>query len=221
MVAVRAILFLVCCLLGGIGVADAQTPGAPAVEATRPVAAGLSAKARLRPEGAQGAMVEVELVAALGRAWNAPEVRDLQAAFRIAAADKQPYLPRGEFDAYRQNRKLGIELTFSLADGVKVPLHGYPADTLVLSNIRFYGPGNRTHDAFTGELPFGLRFGDSKAALIARLGPPDSDATDIAPMRWDTARYALFAQLGDDGTLRRLALQVPVVRSDRAGFEER
>jgi hypothetical protein len=33
------------------------------------------------------------------------------------------------------------------------------------------------------------------------------------------ARYALYAQLGEDGGLTRLSLQVPYVASNRPGFE--
>jgi len=61
----------------------------------------------------------------------------------------------------------------------------------------------------------------SKADLIARLGPPDIDGSSVPPMRWDTARYALFAQLDDKGRLDRLSLQVPHIESDKKGFEAR
>lgn len=40
-------------------------------------------------------------------------------------------------------------------------------------------------------------------------------------MRWDTARYSLFAQLGEDDTLTRLSLQTPVVATTRPGFAEK
>jgi hypothetical protein len=84
----------------------------------------------------------------------------------------------------------------------------------------FLGANSRTHQPFAGDLPFGPRFGDSKAALIAKLGAPDLDGSHVPPMRWDTARYALYASLDSDG-LFQLSLQLPYVPSTRPGFEER
>jgi hypothetical protein len=162
--------------------------------------------------------MEIDVIAALGRTLGEPELRDLLAALRIEA---KPAVKRGDITAFLHNRKLGVELTFGYAEGLDVPLRDYPPDALVLRNIRFYGPGSSTHAAFTGDLPFGLRFGDTRAALIAKFGPPDADGANIPPLRWDTAGYALYAQLGEDGGLTRFALQVPYVASSRPGFEER
>jgi hypothetical protein len=162
--------------------------------------------------------MEINLIAALGRAWGEPELRDLVAAFRIAASAA---VKRGDLTAYLHNRTLGIELTFRYAEALDVPLREYPTGTLVLSNIRLYGPGSSSHATFNGDLPFGLRFGDTREVLIAKFAPPDADSTDIAPMRWDTARYALFARLDEAGRLDRLSLQLPVIATDRPGFEER
>ena len=160
--------------------------------------------------------MEIDVIAALGCTGGERALRDLLAALRIAG---KPVVKRGDITAFLQNRKLGVELTFGYAEGLDVPLRDYPPDALVLRNIRFYGPGHSTHAAFAGDLPFGLRFGDTRAALIAKFGPPDADGTDIPPMRWDTARYALYAQLDQNGRLMRLALQMPYVVSNRPGFE--
>jgi len=203
MIAARAIA-LICCLFA----CDVALPPVGGVSA-----APLSAKLRL--PGAD--RMEVDLIAALGRAWGEPELRDLLAALRI---EGKPVVKRGDVTTFLQNYQLGIELTFRYAEGLDVPLRAYPADALVLTNIRLYGPSSRSRAAFTGELPFGLRFGDSKEILIAKLGPPDLDGSHVPPMRWDTARYALFASVEDAG-LFRLSLQVPYVASRRPGFEER
>jgi len=162
--------------------------------------------------------MEIDVIAALGRTLGERELRDLLAALRI---EGEPAFKRGDFTAFLQNRTLGVELTFGYAEGLDVPQRDYPPDARVLRNIRFYGPGSRTHAAFAGDLPFGLRFGDTRAALIAKFGPPDADGANLPPMRWDTAHYALYAQLDDSGGLTRLALQVPYVASSRPGFEER
>jgi hypothetical protein len=137
---------------------------------------------------------------------------------------KPPVIPHDDINTYLHNRALGVELTFSDAVARDVPVLGVPADTAVLSNIRLYGPGHRTHQPFKSELPFGLRFGDSKAALVAKFGPPDlghvlPNKTPL--LRWDTARYAIFMLLDEAGRLMQLELQLPVVKTDRPGFEAR
>ena len=215
MIAARSIAYVACvsvCLaVAGADVRRTPAPHAPAVSA-----APLTPKVRL--PGAE--KMEINLIAALGRAWDEGELRDLVAAFRIKG---KPVVNRGDLTTYLQNRALGIDLTFRYAEVLDVRLRDDPPGTLVLSNIRLYGPGSSSYAAFNGDLPFGLRFGDSRAALIARFGPPDLDGAplDRTMMRWDTERYALFTQLDERGTLNRLSLQLPVVATNRPGFEER
>jgi hypothetical protein len=218
MIAARAIA-LISCVLACVALARAGERDAARIEVAQSAPSGLNGKARLRADGVHGGdAVDVDVIAALGRTWDEPELRDLLAAFRIEA---KPFGKRVDYTAFLQNRKRGIELTFKHAEWLDVRLREYPPDTLVLSNVRFYGPRSRTHDAFTGELPFGVRFGDSRETLIAKLGPANIGPNDLGVMRWDTARYALFATLDDDGTLFRLSLQTPYVASSRPGFEER
>jgi hypothetical protein len=164
--------------------------------------------------------MEIDPIAALGRAWGESELRDLLAAFRI---DGKPVFKRGDLTAFLHNRALGIELTFRVADALDVPPRDPPPGAFVLSSIRLYGPGSSTHAAFKGDLPFGLAFGDSKEAMIAKFGPPDRDGSPIdqTQMRWDTQRYALFTHRDTAGGLDQLSLQAPVVASDRPGFEGR
>jgi hypothetical protein len=161
---------------------------------------------------------KVELIPALGRRWGERELRDLLAAFRI---NKRPVTERGDATTFLQNYALGVELTFTYADPYEVMLPRVRPDKLMLSNIRLYGPGNRSHAEFKGDLPFGLRFGDSKEKLIATFGPPEVEVAFIPLMRWDTQRYALFVQLDKAGNLNQLSLQLPVVASNRPGFGQR
>jgi len=203
MIAIRAIAFVVC-VFACVAPASSQTRGT---------------KALVRFAGANAATVEVDVVAPLGRAFGEGELRDFLAAVRIESGE--PYVRRGDFTAYRQNKKLGVELTFTYADAMKVRLREYAPDALVLTNIRFYGPKSRTHAEFIGDLPFGLRFGDSLRMLTEKLGPPDARVSDLGVVRWDTRHYALFAVLDGDGTMIRFALQTPVVESRKPGFEAR
>ena len=159
-----------------------------------------------------------DILRALGQAWGEAEVRDLAAAFAI---EGMPVLGPDDLTCFLENHALGVELTFTVADALKVRLRDYPPGALVLHNIRFYGAGSRTHAVFTGVLPFGLRFGDTRSTLIEKLGPPDLEVEWLPSLRWDRARYALFVVLGDDGSVARVALQTPVVPSSKPGFEER
>jgi hypothetical protein len=164
--------------------------------------------------------MEIDPIAALGRAWGERELHELLAAFQIKG---KPAFKRDDLTAFLQNHALGIELTFRVADALDVPPRDPPPGPFVLSSIRFYGLGSSTHAAFKGDLPFGLAFGDSKEAMIAKFGPPDRDGSPIDPtqMRWDTQRYALFTHRDKAGGLAQLSLQVPVVASTRPGFEGR
>ncbi|HMK81484.1 MAG TPA: hypothetical protein VK438_17650 [Xanthobacteraceae bacterium] len=162
--------------------------------------------------------MEVDILAALGCYWGEAELRDFAAAFGIKGF---PALDPDDVTCFLQNGALGVELTFRAADALKVRLRDYPPGALVLHNIRFYGADSRTHAPFTGALPFGLRFGDTRPTLIEKLGLPDFEVADLGSLRWDRRRYALFVVLGDDGTAARVALQTPVVATDRPGFEER
>lgn len=209
--AARTIAWL-CCVCVGVVLAHAD---ARAQSAPIPTATAMPLTAKLRLPGPEA--VEVDLTAALGGAWGEPEVRKLVAAFGI---DGKPVLKRGDLTAFLHNRPLGVELTFRTADALDVPLRDYAPGALVLSNIRLYG-FKRSHAAFKGDLPFGLRFGDSKDSLITKFGPPDMDSTDIASMRWDTERYALYLRPHDAGRLDLFAIQLPFVASKRPGFEKR
>lgn len=115
--------------------------------------------------------MEIDVIAALGRIWGERALRDLIAALRIEA---KPAVKRGDFTAFLHNRKLGVELTFIDADRLDLRLRDYPPGALVLHNFRLYGPGHNSHASFAGDLPFGLRFGDTREALIAKFGPPDA-----------------------------------------------
>jgi hypothetical protein len=164
--------------------------------------------------------MEIDPIAALGRAWGERELHDLLTAFRI---EGKPVFKRDDLTAFLQNHVLGIELTFRLADALDVPPREPPPGAFVLSSIRLYGPGSSTHAAFKGDLPFGLAFGDSREAMIAKFGPPDREGTPIdqTQMRWDTQLYALFTHRDKAGGLDELSLQVPFVVSTRPGFEAR
>jgi hypothetical protein len=209
MIAVRTIASIVCLSLVVAG-GNYAVPWAP--QAAARSAIGWEPK------------MTIDLLAALGRAWGEEELRDLLAAFRIEGT---PVIKPDDRTGFLQNYGLGVELTFTHAESLDVPVRDHPPLAIVLDNIRLYGPGSRTHAAFKGDLPFGLAFGDTREMLIAKFGPPDVEGTNLASMhhmRWDTERYAMFLQLDKntkDGQLNLLSLQTPVVASSKPGFENR
>jgi hypothetical protein len=157
----------------------------------------------------------IDYIAALGLYRGEPALRAFLDALDIVA---EPVV-HDRYSGFLQNYARGIELTFKEPPLLDIPLRQYPADVPVLCNIRFYGTKTKTHAPFTGQLPFKLRFGDSRRALIEKIGAPDLDGTPVGPMlRWDTERYAVYAQFSDDDTMDRLSLQLPYVRSTRPPF---
>jgi len=153
--------------------------------------------------------MELDVLDALGRPWDDDALRAFVTTLQIAG---EPHLQGDDLTTFPQNLKLGVELTFTPAEELKVRQPDYPRGALALHNIRFYGAGSSTHAPFTGTLPLGIRFSDTRQTLIEKLGPPDSEVTLLPSPRWDTARYARFVVLGDDGTVLRVALQTPNIR---------
>jgi hypothetical protein len=189
---------------------DRHAPAVPAAQAVP-----LAAQARLPGPNSR----PVDLVAALGQAWGEPALRDLLTAFRIKG---KPVAERGDLTTHLQNRALGVELTFRYAEVLDVPLPDARDGTLVLSNIRFYGRGIRTHAPFKGALPFGLRFGDTGRMVMEKVGVPDLiGSINGLLLRWDTQGYALFAQFDEKGGMDRLSLQLPMVVTNRPGLVRR
>jgi hypothetical protein len=198
----RAIRWALCCSLA---------VHSAAVEA-RSLQAGLAdGIAQAAPERLA---MHFDFISALGRYWGEPEVRDLLASLQIP--DK--LLPLNDYAMYLHNHRIGIELTFQEASWLKVRLRDYPPGALILRNIRMYGEKFRSFAPYPGELPFGLRFGESRQSVIEKLGPPDSEIEHLGLMRWDRDRYSLFAMLSPTQTLITVSVQTPVVRTSRPGF---
>ena len=159
--------------------------------------------------------MQLDVLDALGRPWGDDALREFVATLRITG---EPRVAPDDLTTFLQNYKLGVELTFKSADALDVRQRDYPRGAVVLHNIRFYGAGSSTHAPFTGTLPFGIRFSDTRQTLIEKLGPPDSEVPWLPSLRWDTARYARFVVLDDDGTVLRVALQTSNIASSKPGL---
>jgi hypothetical protein len=122
----------------------------------------------------------------------------------------KPKLKRGESTTHLSNESHGIELTFRDTDTLRVNTRDYPDGALALCNVRFYGTQIGSYQPFVGQLPFGVIFGDSKSALLSKIGVPAEDDEDLRLLRWDFQGFCAFAKLGKSGDLRVFGVQLPV-----------
>ena len=64
---------------------------------------------------------------------------------------------------YHGNKKLGISIYSRVAKTERDQING----------IFLYGKGHKGYESFTDELPFGIKFTNSRAEVLAILGKPD------------------------------------------------
>jgi hypothetical protein len=139
----------------------------------------------------------------LGRHSEEDQVRKLLTFFSITT---KPKLPRNETDAYASAPLSGIELTFTVESEIQ-SAERYPEGALVLVNVRFYGVATGEFVPYAGELPNGLRFGLSKAELIARMGEPSWTNESLRRFRWDSAERRLMTVLDENERLEICSIQ--------------
>ncbi|WP_067065001.1 hypothetical protein [Roseateles chitosanitabidus] len=147
-------------------------------------------------------------IALLGSYHGEPAIAELLTLLGIDAA---PRLKRGDSSAFLLKRELGVELTFVRERDLDVPpAREYPEGALVLDNVRFYGPGLKTFQAFGGRMPDGLAFGRTLDDLRGVFGEPAWHCSDLNRARWDREGHAVFAGFDDTGRSDVLAVQLPV-----------
>ncbi|HLH88166.1 MAG TPA: hypothetical protein VKX28_06885 [Xanthobacteraceae bacterium] len=158
--------------------------------------------------------MSIDVLSVIGAYWGEPQLRDFLAALQFPAA-KARVIPVDDYASYLQNQRLGVELTFQILARLKVQPRSYPDGALVLMNIRLYGEKRNSFTPYAGVLPLGLHFGDTRQALIDKLGPPDLVTDLVSQLRWDYDRYCLFARFSAAGELTIVAVQTPVVASTK------
>ncbi|QEI07094.1 hypothetical protein FXN63_15545 [Pigmentiphaga aceris] len=120
-----------------------------------------------------------------------------------------PKLKRGDEDAYVKNRNAGVELTFTDEDTLDAVPRQYPEHALVLTNIRFYGPGaSKKFENFTAALPSGLIFDMCYQDAVHVLGPEGGNDPDKTLVRWDLPDHVLFADFNDEDKLKVVSVQL-------------
>lgn len=162
----------------------------------------------LQPAPALGTIVGL-----FGRALDDPAV---QSAFDPLGLRARIDEIKDTGEAYFQH-PFGFALEFSLPDGTPNP----GAHDILLSGVTFYDDREQGARRWLGDLPYGIRFGDSMETVVQKLGrPPDSEHYDLISGRALWIEPALtvnvFYDTTENRTLRVTALAPVILRPHRA-----
>lgn len=163
-----------------------------------------------------------ELIAVLGEAANAERVRENLNALNTL---HKPELPADEEFVYHDwvlVRRGGIELGFSNSEYHSGANRGrWGRGVLLLTQAYFYS-GFDDVAPFTGELPYGLAFADSRTAARAGLSAFEASRHSWRNDTWDVDGYRLGVTYTDSGQrIDRIACRVmaaPIRRKRQVVF---
>lgn len=149
-----------------------------------------------------------DFIPLIGRTADDSEVKKFLASCGIK---KQPKLPRGEMDAYLENVKKGIEITFRDERHLDVKTGEYEEGALVLWCITMYGDDDE-FEPFNEKLPSGLKFNFGLKDAIKKLGKkPAWEDQEMGDARWDFDGYCVFITFDEDfEEIFNIAIQLPV-----------
>ncbi|MHA7116290.1 hypothetical protein ACX0KM_19360 [Pseudomonas promysalinigenes] len=123
---------------------------------------------------------------------------------------EQPILPRGETDTYLSKETAGTELTFSDSESLVSPERDYPDGALVLVNIRYYGREIGKFSIYQGALPYGIKFGLKKPALLTLLGEPEWKNPEESRLRWARENHRVHVTLSHNGEVAVVSVGLPL-----------
>jgi len=137
----------------------------------------------------------------LGKTDDTAEIKDLLTRLGVK---KHPKVKRGDTDVYVDLPKKGIGLVFELPEDGKSSL-------LTLADVQFYaGLPMQDFSKFEGQLPEGILFSDSRDAVRAKLGPPDTAVEDTKIDIWERKGHSLVVEYRRDlSGIALLHLSVP------------
>jgi hypothetical protein len=124
--------------------------------------------------------------------------------------EKTPKKPRGERSVNFSSESLGVEIAFTDEGSLDVPNPRYPEGALVLSSVRFYGPGSREFKQYTGRLPHELSFDMRLADVSKLLGAPAFSNEFIGTYRWDLQHHCIFVDCEVGKKVTQICVQLPV-----------
>jgi hypothetical protein len=136
-------------------------------------------------------MMETEdFVSSIGKQADADIVMGL---LRTLGIDRRITMTRDDTDVYLNNADAGVSLLFESESYVSAKHKiGFPSDAPVLTAIFLYGPGDDGFSAYTGNLPGGLLFSDSREKAILKLGNSAKFNPDRDSEFWDFPRNVRF-----------------------------
>jgi hypothetical protein len=107
----------------------------------------------------------------LAKSVNTTEVKSLLASLGESAPLK---INSDVGGAYVSRQQLGVSLFFQDPPRASNPTyHSLPKGILILYYCFFYSEGHEGYKQFTGKLPRGLSFSDSRDQIIQKLGQPN------------------------------------------------
>ena len=146
-----------------------------------------------------------ELLSYLGTSTVDPALRAFLAT--LGLAPKGPRLTGGFGD--QPVSALGVVLLFKAArhhPDIRAS-QALTAESKLLSDVQFSAAGLAGGPPFCGELPYGLRFSDSRATTRARLGPPSWTSPLVNNDRWEYGpRFATVDFSADASHIKRVTV---------------
>lgn len=124
-----------------------------------------------------------DFIACLRKADDSPEITALLAQLGVK---KKPKMPKGDIEARVDLPKQGLSLIF-LPEGPKT-------SKLVLAAVQFLSDLEEGYKTFAGALPDKLKFGDTQAEVLKKLGKPSESKKQFRLDRWKTKTLVTTAE---------------------------
>ena len=142
----------------------------------------------------------------LGKTDDHADIRQLLTALGI---QKIPKIKRGDTDARGEAPSQGIELVFE-------PVNDKKSSLLVLNSVQLYGnTQGGTVTPYSGTLPFGLQFSDSRKDARMKAGKPTFADEDMDNDSWDFETHTMVLEYGGDATnIAVVQMMVPFEPAD-------
>ncbi len=124
-----------------------------------------------------------DFMSSIGKQADAGVVMGL---LRDLGVERRIIIKRDETDVYVNNADAGVSLLFESESYLSAKHKiSFSSDAPVLTAIFLYGPGDDEFSAYTGDLPSGLLFSDSREEAILKLGNSTKFNPDRDSEFWD------------------------------------
>ena len=137
--------------------------------------------------------------------YTEPTLSEFLASVNIV---KGPKVPRDDSKTRVSSKTAGIDLTFEEEGFIDSPPKSYPDGALVLTSINFQGSATKTHAAFAGTLPQGLKLAMGKEEVTRLLGLPQDSDDYLNLCRWDIDDKWMFVDFTNQDTIRSVGIQL-------------